>query len=409
MSCLALRPSPALTHPALRWPTAVLLAALLALAGCDAAAPTPPAACPPGARTTAAARTASERADGWEFLGLQADTLFRVSSAAASPFEPDLLLAGTAQNFSAGIPGYLFRSTDGGTSWQAVLAGGSYRNITFSPAEPEVAFAVPDGIVKTTDGGQTWMPADDGIINDFDTDVQTLAFDPHDPTGQTLYAGTGGFFGGTLYRSTDGGATWAETTDPPPTCEDPFAPDCRLRAGVFSLALDPEQEGVVYAGTAFQGDILKSEDGGRTWALGFDNSGSLVNALVLDAADPETVYASFSIGDLTMRVWRSLDGAATWAPYYDGLPSPLNAGRMVQDPVTRTLYLLADYFPQGIATVWQRVPGMMWEAFGPEDILIGRSGGLHLSTDGQLYAGGPGLWRKRVRGSTAAEPGPCPP
>lgn len=378
---------------------AALAVFLAALTGCDAAPPDPDPGCAPGVRATTAARAAGE----WEFLGLAADTLGSVQDVAVSPFDPDLLLAALFYNFSEGFPGYLFRSDDGGASWEATLVGGGNREVHFSPVEPGVAFALPHGVVKSTDGGRTWFASDEGLDLVPDEWVQTLALDPHDPSGQTLFAGTVGFFPGTLWRSADGGASWAEV---PPACEDRSVPACRLKQGVSSLAFDPDRAGVLYAGTTGLGDVLKSEDGGQTWALALDNSGSIVSALVVDAADPAVVYASLE-GNETKRVWRSEDGGATWGPYNEGLPEPLNVGEMVQDPAARTLYLLAGYVPSTPATVWRRAGGGSWEAFGPEGELIGRSEALHLSPGGWLYAGGRGLWRRGVRGTTAAEPGPC--
>jgi hypothetical protein len=176
----------------------------------------------------------------------------------------------------------------------------------------------------------------------------SVAIDPNDPTGRTIYVGTGeanicgsGCVAGVgLYKSTNGGDTW---TGPLGQAE--------LGAkGIGSIAVKPGDPNSIYVATttalrgmsstccsgvirpvpgAAKWGLYKSTDGGATWAfihngaattgvctgdlIEFSN-GTLcsprgVRQVVLDPADPETVYASsFSRG-----VWRSTDGGATWS------------------------------------------------------------------------------------------------
>ncbi|HEY2370967.1 MAG TPA: hypothetical protein VGH82_00320 [Gaiellaceae bacterium] len=146
--------------------------------------------------------------------------------------------------------------------------------------------------------GQRWAPLqgpDGGAI--------TLAVDPTNP--ETLYAGGWG----NVFKSTDGGDSWKDVTTEP-------------WGRVGALAVDPARHRVVYAGT--NRGVAKTVDGGRRWRMVnnglFDDltrgrNGEGVSSLVIDARDPQTVYAT-NYGAL----FRTTDGGAHWrilepAPY----------------------------------------------------------------------------------------------
>ncbi|MDX2041393.1 MAG: hypothetical protein SF097_09090 [Acidobacteriota bacterium] len=141
--------------------------------------------------------------------------------------------------------------------------GGRTRAILIHPQTPNVMYAagVSGGVWKTTNAGQSWTQLTDLLPNLI---VVSLAFDPQNP--EVIYAGTGEFFGS---AGGTGGAT--------------------IRgAGIF-----------------------KTGDGGVTWTpLSFTaNNASFftVNDLVVSPNDSRRVYAGTGNG-----VWRSLDGGANW-------------------------------------------------------------------------------------------------
>lgn len=133
--------------------------------------------------------------------------------------------------------------------------------------------------------------------------TRALIVDPRSP--QTLYAG--GVAGG-VWKSTDGGASW--------TALDDLAPNL----AIGSLAMDPSDSNIVYAGTGegfFNEDavrgagIFKTRDGGLTWErLGSTNNPAFhyVNDLAVSTKDPRRIYAATRTG-----VWRSKDGGRSWA------------------------------------------------------------------------------------------------
>jgi photosystem II stability/assembly factor-like uncharacterized protein len=121
----------------------------------------------------------------------------------------------------------VFKSTNGGASWIHASEGlpryagvaSSHRDVlalAINPANPQVLYAgavdlysspLIGRVYKTINGGATWSESSTGISGQ---DVRALFIDPADPSGDTIYAGTGGDGAnpGGVYRSTNGGATW---------------------------------------------------------------------------------------------------------------------------------------------------------------------------------------------------------
>ncbi|HOX70425.1 hypothetical protein [Dokdonella sp.] len=121
----------------------------------------------------------------------------------------------------------VFKSTNGGASWTHasnglphVLSPASSQYdvlaLAINPANPQVLYAgvinfysstVAGRVFKTIDGGANWFESSTGIAGQ---DVRALYLDPMDPTGETLYAGTGGDGAnpGGVYVTTNGGANW---------------------------------------------------------------------------------------------------------------------------------------------------------------------------------------------------------
>jgi hypothetical protein len=176
----------------------------------------------------------------------------------------------------------------------------------------------------------------------------SIAQDPNDPTGNTLWVGTGeanacgsGCVAGVgLYKTTDGGNTWTG----------PYGTSAFNARGVGSIAIVPGDPNTIYAASTRAGrgissvatggvvtivpgapkwGLYKSTDGGNTWTFIHNGADTVagctgdvteasnltpcsprgVRQVVLDPADSNTVYAS----SFARGVWRSNDGGATWA------------------------------------------------------------------------------------------------
>ncbi|MEE9601856.1 MAG: hypothetical protein V3V75_01020, partial [Thermoguttaceae bacterium] len=170
----------------------------------------------------------------------------------------------------------IYKSLDGGGSWQKMGLENSQHigMIRVDPRNSNVVFAAVQGplwsaggdrgLFKTVDGGETW----EKILGGGDyTGVNEVHMDPRNP--DVLYAVTWQHLrnvaalmdGGpetAIHKSTDGGATWRELTEGLPK-ED---------MGKLGMAVSPIDPDVVYAGIELArrtGGFYRSEDGGETW------------------------------------------------------------------------------------------------------------------------------------------------
>jgi hypothetical protein len=183
-----------------------------------------------------------------------------------------------------------------------------------------------------------------------------VTIDPNDPTGNTIYVGTGeanicgsGCVAGVgLYKSTNGGNTWTG----------PLGKDELSGKGIGQIVVKPGDPNTLYVGTttalrghsstccggatrpvpgAAKWGLYKSLDGGATWSFihngsadaslctgnltEFTNGSSCsprgVRHVVLDPSDSNIVYA----GSYARGVWRSPDGGATWTQIKPSLNS----------------------------------------------------------------------------------------
>ena len=190
---------------------------------------------------------------------------------------------------------YVFKSTDGGESWQSFKisdTGATLRKVRIDPQSASTLYAVniEAGIFKSTDGGENWRPIIKGLPLEENCYLPTpclyvhdLAVDPRTPT--TLYAAK---FAG-VFKSTDGGANWSPIIGG------------LTNLKVFALAIDPKTPTTIYAGTN-GGGVFKSTNGGGTWTP--LNSGLInlsVGRLLIDPLNPSTLYAGTGGGVFVLR------------------------------------------------------------------------------------------------------------
>ena len=227
---------------------------------------------------------------------------------AINPLAPATLYLGT-------VSGRLFKSTDAAVTWNEIDASGNQddvRALLIDPKTPATLyFATQDGVSKSTDGGASWNAKNAGLT---DVNVRALAINPLDP--DVLYAGTGATeairYGGGVFKTTDGGESWNAINA---GLESSYG----LGTDVYTLAIDPLDPAVLYAGTG--GGADKTTDGGDTWTganLGIDAAdyGSIYY-MAIDPATLATLYAArdfFSDYDLGefKDTYRSIDGGKTW-------------------------------------------------------------------------------------------------
>ncbi len=228
----------------------------------------------------------------WTHLGLRDSQM--IADVIVDPTDPDRLFVGAlghpyGPNEERGI----FRSTDGGQSFERVLYRDGYtrgNDLAFDPSDPNTVYATlwlqqesfresgefggaGGGIFKSTDGGTTWRELTDGLPAVIEAN---LAIAPTNP--DLIYAmvagnprgaedsSTTGVVG--IYKSIDAGEHWTAVNVPAgPVGEATSFVDTRPLARIGggdlpTLTVDPKEENVVYSSTVV---LWRSDDGARTW------------------------------------------------------------------------------------------------------------------------------------------------
>ena len=168
----------------------------------------------------------------------------------------------------------LYRSTDGGQTWQRVITkdentGAS--DVEIDPSNPDVVYASMwearegpwedanlhngsgGGLFKSTDGGSTWHQLTNGLPKELSQIYVAIA--PGD--SRRLYATLSGTSGKlNVYRSDDAGDSWSQITDDP-------RPSGRIGGGDLSIPkVDPKNPDLLYIVSTV---TMRSADGGKTW------------------------------------------------------------------------------------------------------------------------------------------------
>jgi len=296
----------------------------------------------------------------------------------------------------------VFKTIDGGGSWHPARSGLTFypiRSMVVDPQNPNVVYAGTDydGIWKSTDGGETWFQSSSGLYKGLI--VFDIEIDPQDT--DTLYAGLGGGAGlviGNVYKSKDGGATWAIKDAGIPRSSETST----YTNGIFTLAIDPDDPSLLYAGTNFEG-AFRSTNGGDAWTaiteglpyLAYPDWFHSVNDL---AVDP---HHSNRIGAIAGSKYYVFDEVAGWQQVSNETLG--TASKLYYHPVDP----LVLYSPGGLAGFSKSTDGgVNWEGFKPGifDIAFHTSfpNTLYGAHDGNFNEIG-GVYRSQDQGETWSE------
>jgi photosystem II stability/assembly factor-like uncharacterized protein len=237
--------------------------------------------------------------DGWDLyqLGQSRDDFM---GFAQDPRDPDVIYT-SGHPANGGNLGVL-RSTDGGYSFKQVFDGPEgepidFHSMTISPADPSILVGHywGDGMLyRTTDGGESWewFPGEGLPARGLCWAAPCLAADPVDP--DTVWAGTEEG----LMVSRDGGQSWERTP---------------LSEPVAGIGISNGTDPLVLAMVVNQG-LMASGDAGNTWeprdrGLNLDER-ELVFGVAFDPQDSQRVF----LATMGQRVFESQDGGLGWQP-----------------------------------------------------------------------------------------------
>ncbi|HEY0348447.1 MAG TPA: hypothetical protein VGC60_09875, partial [Pyrinomonadaceae bacterium] len=269
----------------------------------------------------------------WKHIGLEATK--QIGRVLVDPKNPNIVFVAALGNAYASSPDRgVYRSRDGGATWQKVL----FKNddvgaidLNFDPTNSQVVYATlwnvrrppwfiytpangpGGGIFKSTDGGTTWNEIDEGIPaegrgrigisvspsngNRIYAVVDAFVNDKEHPEDQQKIKKSGGVF-----RSDDAGATWTRLSS-----------DERLwgRGWYFEkVTADPKNPDTVYV---MNTSVYRSTDAGKTWtAIKGDPTGDDFHQLWIYPDDPKRMVLGSDQGSIV-----SLDGAVTWSSWYN--------------------------------------------------------------------------------------------
>lgn len=249
-----------------------------------------------------------------------------IGAIAVAQSDPDVIYIGTGEADIRNdmIPGDgIYKSTDAGKTWSyaGLRETHTISAIVIDPKNPDVVYAAsmghvfkgnPErGVFKSTDGGKTWNKI---LFVDNDTGAICLIMDPNH--SEVLYATmwqaqrmpwglVSGGPGSGIYKTTDGGAHWDNIT------HNPGLPQMTL--GRIGLSVAASNSNIVYAIIqAKEGGVFRSEDGGATWKRVNDEMKLRQRAfyymtIFADPKNPDLVYAPE-----VDALWVSHDGGKTW-------------------------------------------------------------------------------------------------
>ena len=233
---------------------------------------------------------------------------YSIGCLAMDPKNPNVVWVGAGENNSQRSVSFgdgIYRTRDGGKSWENLGLKESEHigKILIDPRDSNVVYVAAQGplwrsggdrgLYKTTDGGATW----ERILHiSDDTGINEVHCDPRDP--DVLYASAyqrrrhvwtlvnGGPESG-IHKSTDGGKTWRKITSGIPASD----------KGRIGMAVCPVNPDIVYAIIEAQdkdGGFFRSTDRGETWAKMSDYNASspqYYHEIVCDPKDENRVYS----------------------------------------------------------------------------------------------------------------------
>lgn len=276
-----------------------------------------------------------------------------VGDIAVSPSNPNMLYVGSGEGLhrpDLGVGDGIFKSTDGGKNWEHVGLSDVQQvgRLIVHPTNPDIVIVAglghpygandERGVFRTKDGGKSWEKI---LFINHNTGAIQVEFDPNNPN--VIYADmwehqegpweNASFSGPNsgLYKSTDGGDTWRRLTTGLPGAEQGL--------GRIGIGISHSNSNIIYATVDARqnGGIYKSEDAGESWKLVATERrlwgrGSDFAEIKVHPKNPDRVYvgnvASYTSGN-GGKTWMSLKGAPGGDDYHRIWINPINPDIML--------------------------------------------------------------------------------
>ncbi|HKF42789.1 MAG TPA: glycoside hydrolase [Thermoanaerobaculia bacterium] len=337
-----------------------------------------------------------------------------IGALAVAPSDPNVLYVGSGEGLQRpdlSVGDGVYKSTDAGTTWRhlGLSEGRQIASILVDPKDPRRVFAAvlghpyganPErGVFRSLDGGATWQKV---LYKDEDTGAVDLAFDPSDSRKvyAVLWAARQGPWeygneylgpGSGLFVSTDGGSNWRPLTKGLPTYEEGL--------GRIGIGIAPSDSRRMYAIVQSKTDALyRSDDAGESWRL-VSSEGRVTGRasdfaeVRVDPKNPDVVYSC------NTSTYRSTDGGKTFTAI-KGAPGGDDYHRLWINPESPRIMILG--VDQG-ATITVN-GGETWSSWYNQPT----AQFFHVSTDnrfpyrvygGQQESGSAGVWSRGNDGS----------
>lgn len=287
--------------------------------------------------------------NNWEPVS---DKFFKTGSVGAIDValsDPNVIYVGMGESPVRGNVSHgdgMYKSLDAGKTWKHVGLGDSRQigRVRIHPKDPDVAYAAAmghlwaankeRGVFRTKDGGKTWQNI---LFRSDKAGAFDLVLDPADPNTiyaafwqvqRTPYSLISGGEGSSIYKSTDGGDTWAD-----------ISKNRGLPVGVLGkigVSVSPVNTNRVWAMIeAKEGGLYRSDDAGETWQRVSDNANIrqrpwYYTRVYADTQNADTVYV------LNVGFHKSIDGGRNFTtvgvPHSDNHDlwiAPDNSQRMI--------------------------------------------------------------------------------
>jgi photosystem II stability/assembly factor-like uncharacterized protein len=247
-------------------------------------------------------------------------TSLSIGDLAIAPSDSNIIWAGTGEpnnRQSSSWGDGVYKSVDGGETWTHMGLGDTHHigRVVINPVDPNIVFVAAvghlwgandeRGLYRTRDGGKTWQRV---LFINSDTGVVDVAMGAD---GRTLFAAAyqrrrrgwgfvGGGPGGGLYRSFDGGDTWKKLAGGLP----------EGTIGRIGVDISRSHQNIVYAVVEHKpdGGIYRSEDGGTTWTKqnSINQRPMYYSQLRVDPQNPNKLWK------LASPLFVSIDAGKTW-------------------------------------------------------------------------------------------------